>query len=397
MSAWIALLTACSVTRYLARGPVIEPAERAIAYPSLPAAVSYTGPSQSAVPVLPILAWGAAYDLDIVLVSDHPAWDMHELARLSTPDGARWVVKEARRGTLEQIATVDLDAPDTWLPELPVLRHAASVAVDDRSDGRRLDLRVAWTTPDGEPAAAEVRGPMPRKPAAKRNGPTLGHSRDQLLAVLDVSARSALSHATLEIGGQKRKIKRLLGLVPFQFALVQAQGGFAIGSWETAAEGDGFRSVHAMRSGGRESLAWTVSVEGARVHARQTSALRTLDYALRRGPDGALELEEIAVVQAGVAQPVTRVAFSPALPDLSRPFSGTAVSRWVIDVNGQSGHAIGQVRATADASGVTLDWLPLAPAWVADRPMRTRIALRADGADSETVRMYPSDSPGGVQ
>jgi hypothetical protein len=326
------------------------------------------------------MAWGAAYDLDLVLMSDHPSWDMHELARLQTPAGPMWVAKEARRGTLEQIVTADLPDLDAWFPELPVRRHAAPVTVEDRSTARRLDLRIDWTTPDGEPAEAVLRGPVPDRPAARRNGPTLGHSKDQLLAVLDVSARSALSHATLVMGGEKRRIRRLLGMVPFRFALVQAQGGLGIGTWETTETEGGFRTVHAMLSGARVPLAWSLVDDGARVHARQDLPMRTLDYTLRIGPGGARELEEIAVLQAGRPAAVTHVSFSPALPDLARPFAGTAVSRWVIDIDGQPGHAVGEVHATSTAAGAVIDFLPLAPDWVADRPLRTTVAIGPEGA-----------------
>ena len=52
-----------------------------------PATVTYTGPARVGPPVVPLQVFGVYYDIDVVLVSRHPSWDMHEYARLNTGDG----------------------------------------------------------------------------------------------------------------------------------------------------------------------------------------------------------------------------------------------------------------------------------------------------------------------
>jgi hypothetical protein len=343
--------------RYLATGPALSSREREAGFSLRPSGVRYTGSARTDAPVAPILAWGAAYDLDLVVVSDHPAWDMHEIARLA--GSGQWIAKDARRGTLEQIVTVDLPDPDVWLPELPVERRAGRVEVEERATDR-VDVVARWTTPDGEPAVAELRGPFPA-PAWYRNGPTLGHSRDALLAVLDVSRRSPLTHARLTVGGAERRVSRIGGLIPFRFALAQAQGGLATGAWE--ARGD--RTVHATRSGGGVAMAWTGDGEVRTTRdPLRTLACRFVDR----------ELAEMTVHQAGAE--VTRVVFSPSLPDFSRTWTGSARSRWVIDVGGQRGHAFGEAEAWTDR----LEIVPTAPRWVADRPLRSLLSFDGRGA-----------------
>jgi len=62
-----------------------------------------------------------------------------------------------------------------------------------------------------------------------------------------------------------------------------------------------------------------------------------------------------------------------ALPDLSRPFEGTATVRFTMDVNGQPGHGTGILRAWWEGETVVVRLLPEDPWWLADRPMRGTI------------------------
>ena len=97
------------------------------------------------------------------------------------------------------------------------------------------------------------------------------------------------------------------------------------------------------------------------------------------------EIDRAEVWQVGVDVPLAVVAFRPALPDLRRPFDGTAESAFVVDVAGQPGHGTGRVRATS-GDVVTLDMIPEEPRWFADRPMRTTVWFANDGYRVKTVR-----------
>ena len=74
--------------------------------------VQYSGHALVAPPVVPMIAFGAAFDLDVVVKSKHPEWDMHEWARISTPDGPKWVALESRRDTLDQVIVADVEWSD---------------------------------------------------------------------------------------------------------------------------------------------------------------------------------------------------------------------------------------------------------------------------------------------
>jgi hypothetical protein len=346
----------------------------------------YDGPPVVPFPVVPLQVWGLAYDLDLVVVSKHPSWDMHELARLTTPDGPLWLAKDARAGSLEQSIVADLPDIEAWLPEVPVRRMSYPVRVDDRSTADRLDLTVDWQTVDGEEARVAYRGKPPLTAQAKRNGSTMGHSRDAVLAVLDVSHRTFASSTDITIGGQAYRTDRILGLVPFRMALIQVQGGLAVGETSQEASEGGVSVRYKAWSGAWIDTAWTQSIapDGA-VVLEQADPVRTLRYRFR--PDGdALELESAEVTQWGRAAPTVHVAFSPPLPDVRRPFLGEVRVSYVIDVNGQLGHAVGHVVAKWVGDSVVLDVAPIAPWWTLDRPLRATVTAAGAAVSTRTVR-----------
>jgi hypothetical protein len=216
----------------------------------------------------------------------------------------------------------------------------------------------------------------------------MGHSRDQLLAVLDLSHRAFARRASIRIDGEAVPAHRLAGLVPFQMALVQAQAGLAIGQFEVRPSEAGLLT---RRSPSDASLVWEVEgpVDGATL-ATQRSPLRTTQLRWRDG-----ELTGATVTQWGRPAPVLAVQIAPALPDLRRRFEGRAVSRFAIDVNGQAGHAIGRIEAWWEADGPRVEVIPEAPWWTADRPMRTTIRYEEDRAEV-TVERLPSAAPSGT-
>lgn len=380
-----ALLLGCGVAGLLPRGPVLDASARAATFGTpRPSAAPYGAEVRPGPPVPPVLVWGAAYELDLVVVDRHPDWDMHEIARLDTPSGPLWLAKDARASTLEQTVVVDLVDVDAWMPELPVARRAGRVDVTDRSTADELDLDVAYVNIDGEPVRIHYDGPRPRADRPKRNGSTMGHSQGSIVAVLDLSRLAFGRHATVEIDGVRQRIYRILGLVPFRMALVQAQGGLATGRFRVEEQGDGFVTRH-LRDAAPVSAAWTWSVVGEHATSVQARPERTLVYDWRVAGDVA-ELVSAVVIQPGRAEPVTRVVFDPAIPDLRRPFSGEVSGRFVVDVNGQASHAVGGWRAWWDADSAHLAMAPEAPWWVADRPIAAVVRWEEGVAEVAVTR-----------
>ncbi len=363
-------------------GPVLTPAERTAFSVDAPSGVTYTSRRAVPCPVLPVVVFGVPYDLDLVLVSTHPEWDMHEYARLSTPDGPVWLCKDARSETLEQSIVADIDGIEHWLPEVPVPRKRWPVKVEDRSTPGWLDLSLAYENMDGEAVELDFRGPAPSKLEGRRNTSTMGHSRGSVMAVLDMSHKALARHAELRIDGQVVPLKRIAGLVPFRLALLQTQAGLAIGSWtQTEMSATGFVTEHPSGTEQR----WMLHRLGDRIEATQTSRLRTLRFRFREH-EGALELERASVEHWDRGTPACVVQFSPPLPDAGRAFDGLFVGRFVIDVNGQASHAAGRVEAVHEDGTTTLRLLPESPSWVTDRAMEARVTPGAQVV-AEVVRV----------
>ncbi len=378
---WAALLIGCGIGRMLPGPPALSIAARAAFDAPLAAEATYTGPPRVAAPVLPLQVWGLQYALDVVLVSDHPDWSMHEYARIDLPSGPIWLAKDADADGNQGIVA---DLPDiaTWVPEVPAPRVSGPLRVTDLSTTDQADLRFEYTNPHGDPVVVTYRGAMPTKPSNPRNGNTMGHSTAAVGALLDLHLFQPGGDATVRIGGEDWRIRKLLGMYPLKFLLAQTQGGYAATDFRVApapphapgsAPGDFLLTRPDADAGWPTASTETWVVEAGTV--RHVGPITTTTYTYRDR-----ELGAATVHQAGLDVPVTAFSFRPALPDLSRPFLGTVESAFAVDIAGQRGHGTGRIRCVwTDADTVSVAITPLAPAWFADRPMVTTLRYTADG------------------
>ena len=374
-----------TLKQLLPKGPVISSGARRRGWDTqAPSRARYSGPPRHPAPILPLMPFGIAYDLDLVIVTKHPGWDMHELARLVTPDGPVWFAKDARSDTLEQSIVSGVPDLDSWLPELPVPRKASPVQVTDTSTEAELALHLTWENPEGELTEVDYRGPHPTDLQRKRNGSTMGHSRGSLMAALDLSHRSWAKEVQVRYDGTPCPLHRLLFVKPFAMSLLQTQGGFLTGAYSQSLSGEGLITTH-HRAQAHWPQPWEIQTTGGVTTVSQVDPLRTLIYRFLES-DGGLELFEIVVRQYERDQPPMRVRFNPALPDLRRSFTGAHSSRWVMDINGQASHAVGTLEARSGPAGASLSLKPTAPWWVADRPMRIDIRCEPEAAEIEVTR-----------
>ncbi len=388
------LLSACGLKRMLPEGPVLKPNQRDAAFgETLASAASYTSLPESDVPVLPFMVFGVAYDLDIVVVTEHPVWDMTEIARIDTPDGPLWLAKDARRSDLEQIIIADIPDLFTWMPEIPVRRVQGTVRVEDRSSESDLDMDIFYTNPDGEPVHISYQGKVPVAEQGKRNGSTMGHSQGTVMAVLDLPVRNLARSTTVRINGETQKVRKIAGLVPFTMALTQTQAGIAIAAIAMTPHPPAFPDAptstvdltHQLAEGRTATQTWHVGRGSNGARLVQRSELRTIEH--RFIGTESLEWTGATVQQVGKDEPALVITANPALPDLRRRFEGVVSSRFVMDVAGQQSHATGEIHAEWVDDDVVVRIRPDAPWWVAERPMDSRIHQTTNGFTLRTERV----------
>ncbi len=385
----LVLLLACGL-RDVMPGPAALNAEaRDALEPAVGAAladgrpVAYLAPPRVRFPVPALQVFGLRYDLDIVAVSDHPDFVMHELARISTAEGARWIAKDSTVDR-EQCVATDIAEPLGWAAEVPVRRVPSPMTVDDQSSASRIELSVEYTNCLGSPTRIRYSGPAPTRPSKPRNGNTMGHSQKAVAALLDLYLFRPGGQITVEIDDQRREIVPLVGLAPQVYALAQVQGGFAV--VDASMEGD--EAGFTLTRPGRDITWPTHAHEDWRVVEHgwlvRESPVSTLLYHFVEG-----ELDRALVTQQGSV--VTEVVFSPRLPDVRRRFEGTARSTFAVDINGQRGHGTGTVDVRWEGDDVVIDLVPSAPEWFADRPMRGTLVYQAGTAYLHMERIDVED------
>ena len=373
---WLTLtLCGCGLRSLLPTGPVVKPAEQAAFVPVRPATVDYTGGPKTDFPILPLQPFGLQYAVDVVFVSHHPDWDMHEYARLDLPQRSVWIAKDSDRSG-KQTIVADVENLSSWLPEIPAPRLERAVVVEDWTHGEDVHVSLSYINPSNEHVHVRAQGRMPSSPPVKRNGNTMKHSQDVVAAVLDIERFGKKLSGDISIGGEPQRFKKILGLVPFRFLLKQTQAGVAITNYRLQPLEQGFRLIRPSPA----APDWpTQSDETWAFDGHVAAYDNGIVQFQHRFIEGGLSSSHVR--QHGLSAPTFTLRLQPALPDLRRTFEGEHTSTFVMGVNGQAGHGKGEVRAWwSSETTVHVQFLPTHPHWLASRPMETTIVYQPDGS-----------------
>ena len=377
------LLGGCGLANVLPGPPVATGQARTVYDESRPATIESNGfiarvayKSEPAVPfpVLPVQIWGLRYALDVVLVSDHPDWVMHEYAKIWLPTGAIWMAKDAGKDR-EQTIVADIPNIESWVPEVPVRRISRPLPVQESGEDGVFQVDLSYQNPLNQATNLRYVGPMPTEPSHPRNGNTMGHSRKSVAALLDLYLFRIGGDVSLQIDGVQRKIDRLLGLLPQTYLLAQVQGGFATTNFKEYATEAGFAVLRPGDGSPWPTAGTEVFEDIGDGWYQRVNPVVDLFYHFVDG-----ELERAFAVQIGSEVPLVTLTFSPRLPDARRHFEGTAISNFVVDVNGQPGHGIGTIATSWQGDEVHVDLRPTEPRWFADRPMNGRVRYEGGAA-----------------
>ena len=147
--------------KYKPKSPVLTGWERNRAFPEeVDSTARYTAVDDARInaPVLPVMAFGMAFDVAVSVRSRHQNWDMHEFGRVTTPDGPVWVAVETREGTLDQYMTADVADFDLFMPEIPFQRKATTFQKEDLSDEEALAIALSYENIDGQMVEVDFKG-----------------------------------------------------------------------------------------------------------------------------------------------------------------------------------------------------------------------------------------------
>jgi hypothetical protein len=372
-------LTGCGLGDYLPRGPSLKPSalERWLDQPV--EAPAYTGEAAFPLPVPPLQIFALHYTDDIVIETDNPAWSMHEYARVVFNGQSYWIAKDSDRDGVQTV-TAGLPDLEAWLPEIPVPRHYGEVAVEDRSQGGRVDVTLRYPSPLGEQVEVSFAADRSERLEPKRSGSTFNHSQQVASVVLDIPHRQLSKvEASVSYDGQPAKVRRVLGLIPVAALLDQTQAGFATASMKLEPSGGGLRvrrpiPGESWPTRGDVTWAWqgdaggmdgTLSYEGA------GSAFRFV-----------FEGGGLAGAEAGPPgeAPSVRLLLGQPLPDLRRPFEGELTRPFALSLNDDQLQGHGWIRCWWEGSEVVVRMEPEAPSWFVERPMETRLRFTDAGA-----------------
>ena len=372
----------CGLKSLLPTGPVVPGRELSVYQQPAPSPVEYAAPPVVTFPILPLQVFGLQYAVDVVFVSQHPHWDMHEYARLDVDGESIWIAKDSdQQGT--QTIVADRSNLAAWMPEIPAPRIEAPVNIQDRTTGRSVDVQLSYQNTLGEQVEVTAKGTMPTRPPRKRNGSTMGHSRNVVAAVLDIERFGSRLDGSMTFDGEPMDFRRILGLVPFRFLLKQTQAGVAVTNFRQSVTQAGFTLTRPSPA----TPEWPTSAVEA---WKQKDNLVEYDNGINRFAYHFVNggVGHINVHQHGIEQPTLELYFQPALPDMRRRFEGTVESRFIMHVNGEQGHGTGVVATMwTDEDSLLVRFTPTNPWGLADRPMESRIRFNQDGTvDVRTVR-----------
>lgn len=383
------LALASCYPRISPRGPVVATPEDLLLPPS-PSGVSYAARERLvAFPVLPFRLWGLDFDEEILFeLAGHPVWAMVEVARVVTRDGGfEWFALASERSGAQHVV-VGTDEAAELAETFPAPVYDGRLRVIRLEGDGAVEYAAALHLPGGEMLQATVTARRPGSPPPRRNGNAMNHSRDRVLAVLDLEEFN-WAHADVFLDGRRATVRLLAPFLPFAWRLQQTAGGLGAGVLDSRAGPAGVPLAVGIDGAARLS-AWQWERRGALWELRGEDRMADhvfLFQPLGDGPDGPMELVQAEVRHGGVS--VVDLRFNPALPDLRWLPDRATTSAVVAGSNGCEGYMSGRVEVRPDGGGTVVEVVPERPFWACERPIRNRIEYRGD-----EVRLVAEVAPG---
>lgn len=372
----IFMLHSCNILKMLPKKPVLTEKQR-ISYNEQEdtdnTEIKYSGNPKVDFPIIPFQMFGITYAKDIVIVTKHPEWNMHEYAMLDLPGNKQvWLMKDSEEGSLDQFLTTNQEEVTKLLPEIPLETSIQKdLVIDVVSNGDALKAHFEYTNALNEKVVVDFENTKELPALKQRNGSTMGHSKNQVAVLLDLPFRQFADSSSITYNGQFYKTKKILGLIPFQMLLKQTQGGLSTGAFSMAKQNGKIISVHQKTQIDQE---WNLyNIARSEFLLKQQNELRRQSYYFEEKDDKYL-LKSAEVVPWDTDTASFKINFFPALPDLRYHFEGKHSSTFIMDINGQENHGKGNFTAYWNTENeLIIEMNPTAPWWLKERPMLNTI------------------------
>ncbi|MGB1018050.1 MAG: hypothetical protein ACPGVH_03185 [Chitinophagales bacterium] len=370
------LLQSCGLLKMLPKKPVLSEKER-LTYEKETIVnnneIKYSGERKTDFPVIPFQMFGITYAKDIVIVTKHPKWNMHEYAKLDLPGNKHvWLMKDSEEGTLDQFLTTNQAEVVKLLPEIPLKTSIQEdMIIDVVSNGDSLKAHFEYTNALDEKVVVDFENTKPLSILKQRNGSTMGHSKNQVAVLLDLPYRQFVDSSKITYNNTFYKTKKLLGLVSFQMLLEQTQGGLSTGSFSMTSNKNAAKTLHNKTNIEQNwNLFYT---EENQFKLYQKNELRSQNYFFDKKDDHFF-LTKANVIPWNTETAAFEINFFPALPDFRYYFEGKHTSEFIMDINGQKNHGKGTISAYWDTEkDLIIEINPTAPWWLKERPMINKI------------------------
>lgn len=338
-------------------------------------------------PYMPFIMFGVKYKHDWVISPSHDRLDMIEIAEVQLPKNkTTWVVKESLQPHLNQVLLYSDDKLGTAFPEIPLQMQARKLDIMQNEDEKSIKLQTDYNGSFGQRVMIEATSKKKLKKLKKRNGSTMGHSKEQVLAILDLPERTQAKVKKITIDDQHQKVNKILGLKNFSFLVRQTQAGISTSNYLFSRDSQQQLNFEYIDKSINEE--WTFDELKQDAVLKTENAFRKSEYHFTKEKEYWLLTHARVVDLLNNNDVLFEISFLSPLPDLRYQFDGKFRTSYVMNVNEQFGHATGQIELEwTNAAQIKLTLLPEEPKWTKDRPITNIIRIQGDNVGIESLIM----------
>ncbi|MCK4666439.1 hypothetical protein KAU33_06805 [Candidatus Dependentiae bacterium] len=309
-------------------------------------------------PVIPFLMFGIdIYDEVFIELKRNKQWWTLEICR----SRYGWFNLDAYLdGT--QVLGIDNNIPEDMLKSIPIQGYKSELIVQKEiTEDCKMRYLISYYSPDSEKIEIIFEHNNKSWKLKKGNGSTMGHSKKEMLALVDIT-RLVQGKAVVKIDGKKQKISHI---IPFFLPKAFYLGQTIVGIPKSEFNSNEKQFQRLIDDRQPKNPMYCIKNPDQTISA----------YHFKELKGNYLELFKTELHSNHPFTYLLQILFSPAIPDLrfiTEDWSG----KFVMNVNNKFGYAYGDVQVQKiNDNELKFTLCPKAPYWVADRYVYSKIIL----------------------